>query len=144
MIPGRVLAVDPGKARIGLALSDETRTIVGRAWTLSVKGRLDRAIHEIGRVIREEEVTELVVGLPRNMDGTEGAQARWSRELGARLGEVSGLQPVFVDERLTTFGAHQILDQVGRRGRARRRLVDAVAASVILEDHLSETAGGKA
>ena len=86
----RILGIDYGDQRIGLALSDFTGTLVGRAWTLH-EWNLDRAIEAIAAVVKENEVGRLVLGLPKNMDGSEGPRAEKSRAVAARLTEATGL-----------------------------------------------------
>ena len=86
---------------------------------------------------RELAVGELVVGLPRNMDGSEGESAQGARELAAVLGALTGLPVVLRDARLTTVTAHGYLNDTNTRGKKRKAVVDAVAAVVILEEYLS-------
>ena len=136
----RILGIDYGDQRIGLALSDLTGTLVGRAWTLH-EWNLDRAIEEIVAVVKENEVGTLVLGLPKNMDGTEGPRAEKSREVAERLTEATGLDVVLWDERRSSVEAHAILHANGRKEKKHRANVDAVAASLILEGYLG-TQGG--
>ena len=136
----RILGIDYGDQRIGLALSDLTGTLVGRAWTLH-EWNLDRAIEEIAAVVKENEVGTLVLGLPKNMDGTEGPRAEKSREVAERLTEATGLDVVLWDERRSSVEAHAILHANGRKEKKHRANVDAVAASLILEGYLG-TQGG--
>jgi len=136
----RILGIDYGDQRIGLALSDLTGTLVGRAWTLH-EWDLDRAVTEIAAVVRENEVGTLVLGLPKNMDGSEGPRAEKSRAVAARLTEATGLDVVLWDERRSSVEAHAILHANGRKEKKHRQNVDAVAASLILEGYLG-TLGG--
>ena len=136
----RILGLDYGDQRIGLALSDLTGTFVGRAWTLH-EWNLDRAIEEIAAVVKENEVGTLVLGLPKNMDGTEGPRAEKSRLVAERLREATGLEVVLWDERRSSVEAHAILHANGRKEKKHRANVDAVAASLILEGYLG-TQGG--
>ena len=136
----RILGIDYGDQRIGLALSDLTGTLVGRAWTLH-EWNLDRAIEEIAAVVKENEVGTLVLGLPKNMDGTEGPRAEKSREVAERLTEATGLDVVLWDERRSSVEAHAILHANGKKEKKHRKTVDAVAASLILEGYLG-TLGG--
>ena len=136
----RILGIDYGDQRIGLALSDLTGTLVGRAWTLH-EWDLDRAVEQIADVVKENDVGTLVLGLPKNMDGTEGPRAEKSRAVAKRLQDATGLEVVLWDERRSSVEAHAILHANGRREKKHRRNVDAVAASLILEGWLG-TRGG--
>ena len=137
----RILGIDYGDQRIGLALSDFTGTLVGRAWTLH-EWNLDRAIEAIAAVVKENEVGRLVLGLPKNMDGSEGPRAEKSRAVAARLTEATGLDVVLWDERRSSVEAHAILHANGRKEKKHRANVDAVAASLILEGYLGTRGGG--
>ena len=136
----RILGIDYGDQRIGLALSDFTGTLVGRAWTLH-EWNLDRAIDAIADVVRENEVGTLVLGLPKNMDGSEGPRAEKSRTVAERLTEATGLDVVLWDERRSSVEAHAILHANGRKEKKHRARVDAVAASLILEGYLGSLGG---
>lgn len=132
----KIMGVDFGDARTGIAISDLMCTIVGS--TCVVRSRnTDKAIADIVRLCRENMVGQIVVGLPRNMDGTEGARAELCREFAARLGEATGLPVTMWDERRTTVEAHNILSQHNYHGKKRKETVDAVAASLILEGYLN-------
>lgn len=136
----RILGIDYGDQRIGLALSDLTGTLVGRAWTLH-EWDLDRAIDAIADVVRENDVGTLVLGLPKNMDGSEGPRAEKSRAVAARLTEATGLDVVLWDERRSSVEAHAILHANGKKEKKHRAKVDAVAASLILEGYLGALGG---
>ena len=137
----RILGIDYGDQRIGLALSDLTGTLVGRAWTLH-EWNLDRAVDAIAAVVKENEVGTLVLGLPKNMDGSEGQRAEKSRLVAERLTEETGLDVVLWDERRSSVEAHAILHANGRKEKKHRANVDAVAASLILEGYLGTRGGG--
>ena len=138
----RILGIDYGDRRIGLALSDRTGTLVGRAWTLH-EWDLDRAVDAIAAVVKENEVGTLVLGLPKNMDGSEGPRAEKSRLVAERLTEATGLDVVLWDERRSSVEAHAILHANGRKEKKHRERVDAVAASLILEGYLGSAGGLK-
>ena len=138
----RILGIDYGDQRIGLALSDFTGTLVGRAWTLH-EWNLDRAIAAIADVVRENEVGTLVLGLPKNMDGSEGPRAAKSRAVAERLTDATGLDVVLWDERRSSVEAHAILHANGRKDKKHRERVDAVAASLILEGYLGTLGGSR-
>ena len=131
----RVMAIDYGDARIGIAVSDLSGSICGDAWTLS-EWNMERAAAVIVKEAYEREVSELILGLPKNMDGTEGPRAEKSREFAAIL-ETAGAPPLKLwDERRTTIDAHRILHTQGLPMKKHRSKVDAVAASLILEGYL--------
>lgn len=154
----RVFAVDYGEARTGVAVSDMTRTLVGDAWVLQ-----NRNMHETARMIAEEaksrDVSCIVIGYPKNMDGSIGESAKKSECLvdvlkpmcnspppSAQEGDcvhrgapesAQQIEIVLWDERLTTKSAHRILTDAGKHGKKRKQTVDAVAASLILESYLA-------
>lgn len=132
----KIMALDYGDARTGVAISDLLCTIVGST-TVVNSHNIDKAIADIVRLAKENMVGEIVVGLPRNMDGTEGARAQLCREFAARLEEATGLKITMWDERRTTVEAHNILSQHNYHGKKRKNTVDAVAASLILEGYLA-------
>ncbi|HIW16841.1 MAG TPA: Holliday junction resolvase RuvX [Firmicutes bacterium] len=131
----RVMAIDFGDARIGLAVSDPLGMIAGEAWTLSERD-MARAAETIAAECRERGVGELVLGLPLNMDGSEGPRAEKSREFAAMLEAAGAPRPTFWDERRTSVDAHRILHENGLKMKKHRQKVDAVAASLILEAYL--------
>ncbi len=131
----RVLAVDYGDARTGIAVSDLLCSIVGSTAVIHSRNR-EKTLEQILQIIKEKEVGELVVGLPRNMDGSEGPRAQLCREFADQLAQVSGLTVTMWDERRTTVEAHQILSDHNYHGKKRKNTVDAVAASLILEGYL--------
>lgn len=131
----RILAIDYGERRSGLAFSDISEVLCAKAYTIkhySDGELLDKLINEI----EENEVGKILLGLPRNMDGSEGGRAEKCRALGRTLKEVCGLEVIFIDERLTSVEAHSILQSCGKRERKHKDTVDAVAASLILSTYL--------
>ncbi len=132
----RIMGIDYGDARTGVAISDLLCTIAGAATVVPSRNR-EKAIADIVRLAKENQVGEIVVGLPRNMDGTEGARAELCREFAALLGEATGLPIAMWDERRTTVEAHNILSQHNYHGKKRKDTVDAVAATLILEGYLA-------
>ena len=131
----RVLAVDYGDVRIGLAFSDLTATLCGEAFTIQ-KYSMDKAAEHIANAVKSREVTKIVLGLPKNMDGSEGERARLSRIFAQMLEEATGLPVILWDERLSSVSAHAVLHANGRKMKNHRKNVDAVAASLILEGFL--------
>ena len=132
----RVMAIDYGDARTGVAVSDAAGLLTG--YTAVVPGRdRPRVAEEIARIAVERQVDELVMGFPRNMDGTEGPRAELYRAFAALVEEKTGLPVKLWDERRTTIEAHQILHASGKKMKAHKKNVDAVAASLILEGYLA-------
>lgn len=131
----RIMAIDYGDQRIGLAVSDAMAILVGDAWTMK-EWNMDRAVKKIAEEVKNRGVGLLVLGLPKNMDGTEGERAAISREFGAKLTEATGLEVKFWDERRSSVEAHAILHANGRKEKDHRKNVDAVAASLMLEGYL--------
>ena len=132
----RVMAIDYGDARIGLAVSDLLGMMAGEAWTMN-EWNMERASLRIAEEAGKREVGTLVLGLPKNMDGTEGPRAEKSRAFQALLERDTGLPVVLWDERRSSVEAHAILHAAGKRERLHRKTVDAVAASLILEGYLA-------
>lgn len=131
----RVMAIDYGDAHTGVALSDPTGFLVGTTVTIN-SWRQEVVVDRLVELIREHRPEEVVLGFPRNMDGTDGRKADRYRELAARLEEAAGIKVILWDERRTTIDAHHILFNQGKDGRKRKKMVDAVAASLILENYL--------
>ena len=131
----RIMAIDYGDQRIGLAVSDLLGMIAGEAWTMN-EWNMERASLRIAEEAKKREVGTLVLGLPRNMDGTEGPRAEKSRAFKALLEKDTGLEVVLWDERRSSIEAHAILHAAGKKERVHRKSVDAVAASLILEGYL--------
>ncbi|MBQ6890388.1 MAG: Holliday junction resolvase RuvX [Oscillospiraceae bacterium] len=129
------MAVDYGDARTGIAISDLLCSIVGSTTVIHSR-RDEKTVDEICRLVKENSVGHIVVGLPRNMDGSEGPRAQLCREFAAKVEEATGLAVTLWDERRTTVEAHQILNDHNYHGKKRKNTVDAVAASLILEGYL--------
>ena len=131
----RVMAVDYGDVRTGLAVSDRTGMLTGEAFVVR-----ETSAEKLAEVIMKEAITRevghLVVGYPKNMDGSSGPRAQKSEALADLLRELSGLPVTLWDERRTTFDAHRVLHTMGRHGKKNKSMVDAVAASLILEGYL--------
>ena len=164
----RIMAVDYGDVRTGLAVSDETATLAGEAWVIKEKNEKEAA-RTIAAQAVSRGVSCIVVGYPKNMNGTigprgekserlaellrtrfntaanvdrpsQGAAAdadRPSRDAAADADKPSGINVVLWDERLTTISANRILTETGKRGQKRKKAVDAIAASLILESYLN-------
>jgi len=132
----RIMGIDYGDARTGVAMSDWLCSIVGSTTVVPSRNK-EKAIADIVRLAKENEVGQIVVGLPRNMDGTEGVRAQLCREFAEELKNATGLPVEMWDERRTTVEAHNILSQHNYHGQKRKNTVDAVAASLILEGYLA-------
>lgn len=132
----RIMGIDYGDARTGVAFSDLLCSIVGSTLVVPSRNR-EKAMADLVRLAKEHEVTEIVVGLPKNMDGTEGSRAELCRAFAQELAGATGLPVEMWDERRTTVEAHNILSAHNYHGTKRKNTVDAVAASLILEGYLA-------
>ena len=132
----KIMGIDYGDARTGVAISDLLCSIVGSTAVVPSRNT-EKAIADIVKMAKDNMVGEIVVGLPKNMDGTEGARAELCREFAEKLKEATGLPVTMWDERRTTVEAHNILSQHNYHGKKRKNTVDAVAASLILEGYLA-------
>jgi len=131
----RIMAIDYGDAHTGIAVSDATGFLAGYTTTIH-RRKADVVLDEIARLVEEQGAEELVMGFPKNMDGTEGPRAELYRNFAAQIEEKTGLKPVLWDERRTTVDAHRILFEAGKNAKKRKKTVDAVAATLILEGYL--------
>ncbi len=129
------MAIDLGDARTGLAVSDALGILCGDAWTLK-EWNMDRLAKKICDEAASRGVERIVLGLPKNMDGTEGPRAEKSRAFREMLLSQCNLPVVLWDERRSSIEAHQILHANGKREAKHRSTIDAVAASLILESYL--------
>ena len=132
----KIMGIDYGDARTGVAISDLLCSIVGSTCVVPSRNT-DKAIADIVKLAKDNMVGEIVVGLPKNMDGPEGARAELCRAFAEHLKEAAGLPVAMWDERRTTVEAHNILSQHNYHGKKRKDTVDAVAASLILEGYLA-------
>ena len=132
----RIMGIDYGDARTGIAISDLLCSIVGSTKVIHSRN-MDKTIAAVCELLKGSDVGEIVVGLPKNMDGSEGPRAELCREFANKLGEATGLPIAMWDERRTTVEAHNILSQHNYHGQKRKNTVDAVAASLILEGYLA-------
>jgi putative Holliday junction resolvase len=130
------MAIDYGDARTGVAISDAMGLLAG--FTTVIHSRKSDVVQEeLVKLIAQHKVEELVMGFPRNMDGSEGPRADLYREFADKVEEATGLKPVLWDERRTTIDAHRILFESGQNAKKRKKTVDAVAAALILEGYLT-------
>ena len=137
----KIMGIDYGDARTGVAISDLLCSIVGSTCVVPSRNR-EKAVADIVKLCKDNMVGEIVVGLPRNMDGSEGPRAQLCREFAEVLKEATGLPVAMWDERRTTVEAHNILSQHNYHGQKRKNTVDAVAASLILEGYLNSLKRG--
>lgn len=132
---GRILSVDFGDVRTGLAVSDTARFLASGIGFIRVGG-IDKTVAETARISAERGVTACVVGLPRNMNGSEGNRAERCREFAAKLHDATGLPVMMTDERLTTVVAAHFLNETNTRGKDRKKVIDSLSAEIILQDTL--------
>ena len=132
----KIMGIDYGDARTGVAISDLLCSIVGSTCVVPSRNT-EKAIVDIVKLAKDNMVGLIVVGLPRNMDGSEGPRAELCREFADKLRDATGLEVVMWDERRTTVEAHNILSEHNYHGKKRKNTVDAVAASLILEGYLN-------
>ena len=133
---GKILSVDFGDARTGLAVSDVTRFLASGIGTISVGGIVKTA-DRTAEIAREQGVTAVVVGLPVNMDGTQGFRAERCREFAELLAErLPGVPIAMMDERMTTMVASRYLNETGTRGKKRKGVIDTLSAEIILQNTL--------
>ena len=132
---GRILGVDFGDTRRGLALSDPSRLLASGLETLS-PGGMEKTADAVAKVAKERDAAAVVVGLPKNMDGTEGFRAVRCREFAEKLSALTGLPVAMLDERLTTVSASRYLNETNTRGTARKGVIDTLSAQIILQNAL--------
>ena len=131
----KIMAVDLGQVRTGLAVSDPTEQLASPVGTITEKNT-DKLLEKVAAAAREQGVQQLVVGHPRNMDGSRGESARRAETFAASLEQAAALPVVLWDERMTTVSAIGYLNQTDTRGKKRKAVVDTVAATIILQDYL--------
>ena len=130
----KVMSIDLGDVRTGVAVSDVTGFLAGRSVSITQRDR-DKLLEEILAMIEKEKPGEIVLGLPINMDGTEGPRAEKSRAFGDKLHEACGLPIKYMDERGSSISANRILSDAGKKKGKQRAQVDAVAAAIILQNY---------
>ena len=130
-----IMAVDLGKARTGIAASDKTEYLASPVKVISQHNR-EKLLSEICETAREIKAELIVVGLPKNMDGSEGESAQNARNMAGLIADELGLEVKLWDERCTTVTAHGYLNDTNTRGKKRKAVIDSVAATVILQSFL--------
>lgn len=131
----RLLAIDPGSVRLGLALSDTEHRLASPLMTYTRRDPAQDA-RFLKKIVEDEEVGAIIVGLPIHEDGSEGAQAKLAREFGAWLQEAVGVPCEFYDERFTSFQADLYMDDAGLTKKKRKARRDQLAAQVLLQTYL--------
>ncbi len=132
-----ILSVDYGDKRTGIAVCDRLEMLASPV-TVIWGDYAPKVMAEIEKLTAEYKVQQIVVGLPKNMDGSEGERAEKCRAFAKELGKKTGIETVMVDERLTTVSAHKALNVTNVRGQKRKDVVDAVSAVMILESYLNK------
>ena len=132
----KIMAIDYGDAHTGIAISDLMCTLAGYTTVINSR-KAEVVVQEVQKLIAEHGVTELVLGYPKNMDGTLGPRAEKAEAFSVVLREATGLQVTLWDERRTTIDAHNILMAGGKNAKQRKKTVDAVAAALMLEGFLT-------
>ncbi|HJD23715.1 MAG TPA: Holliday junction resolvase RuvX [Firmicutes bacterium] len=132
---GKILGVDLGTVRTGIAISDPSGLLAAPVGTVTQRD-LERLAEQVAQTAQEQAAVEIVVGHPRNMDGTRGESARRAEQFAEKLRDLTGLPVSLWDERMTTVSAIGILNQTNTRGQKRKAVVDTVAATIILQDYL--------
>ena len=132
---GRILGVDFGDRRTGLAISDVSRFLAGGIGTVS-PGGIAATVKAVAEIAAEQGAVAAVVGLPRNMDGTEGSRAERCREFALMLADEAGIPVAMTDERLTTVAASRYLNETDTRGKKRKGVIDTLSAEIILQNTL--------
>lgn len=138
----RAMALDLGDRRVGIAMSDLMKMIANGYETYYRSGDESRDIEYIKRLVVDNNVDEVVIGLPINMDGTEGVRVEKSREFGQKLGEAINAKVFYEDERLTTVSAERVLIEGDVRRDKRKTVIDMVAATIILQAFLDKRSRG--
>ena len=132
----KIMAIDYGDARTGVAISDALGWMTGQTAVIH-SWKPEKTAEEVARMFKASGAQRLVMGFPRNMDGTEGPRAALYREMAATIQAACGMEVVLWDERRTTVEARQILSDCNYHGKKRKNTGDAVAASLILEGYLA-------
>lgn len=137
----RKMGIDYGDKRIGIALTDAL-CIISSPYEVFQNQSMQQSINHIDKLIKEFDVDEVALGLPLNMDGTEGERAKLHREFGETLANFSGVKVFYVDERLTSAEAEELLIASGVRREKRKELIDKISAQIILQTYLNQTKRG--
>jgi putative Holliday junction resolvase len=132
---GKILAVDFGDVRTGLAISDPSRFLASGIGYIS-PGGIEKTADAVSETAKAERVVAIVVGLPKNMDGSEGSRANRCKKFASMLEERTGLPVAMFDERMTTMTASRYLNETNTRGSKRKQVIDTLSAQIILQNCL--------
>lgn len=132
---GKILSVDFGDVRTGLAISDVTRFLASGIGYIS-PGGIEKTADAVAELAAKEKVSAIIVGLPKNMDGSEGSRAERCKKFARLVEERSGLPVAMFDERMTTMTASRYLNETGTRGGKRKQVIDTLSAQIILQNCL--------
>ena len=132
-----IMSVDLGKSRTGIAVCDKTEFLAS-PYTVIFEKSPNKLPEKVAQAAKEVKAELIVVGLPKNMDGSEGESAQNARDFAKKIQDLTGLETVMQDERGTTITAHNFLNTTNRRGKKRKNVVDEVAATIILQDFLDK------
>ena len=133
----RLMGIDYGDARVGIALSDPLM-IMSQGYKTIQNDGTDALFTEIAEIIKEKEVTKIVIGLPKNMDNSQGFRTEATMEFADKLKTFTDVEIDFSDERLTTVSAHGFLNEMNVRGKKRKGAVDTLSAALILETYMKK------
>ena len=133
----RIMGVDYGDVRTGIALSDTNRFLASGLGTIK-EGGMRATAKKVAALASEHDVGIIVIGLPKNMDGSEGASAQKIRAFAELLSPLTDAKIDFLDERVSTMAAHQILNLTDTRGEKRKSVVDTLSAEIILQNYLDK------
>ena len=136
-----IMSVDLGKARTGIAVCDKTEFLAS-PYTVIFEKSPKQLLEKVSNTAKETKAELIVVGLPKNMDGSEGESAQNARAFVENLSNKTGIECVMQDERGTTITAHNFLNTTNTRGKKRKNVVDEVAATIILQDYLDKRKSG--
>ena len=132
---GKILSVDFGDVRTGLAISDATRFLASGIGYIS-PGGIEKTADAVAEIATKEKVSAIIVGLPKNMDGSEGSRAERCKKFARLVEERTGLAVAMFDERMTTMTASRYLNETGTRGSKRKQVIDTLSAQIILQNCL--------
>lgn len=132
-----IMSVDLGKARTGIAVCDKTEFLAS-PYTVIFEKSPNKLPEKVAQAAKEVKAELIVVGLPKNMDGSEGESAQNARDFAKKIQDLTGLETVMQDERGTTVTAHNFLNTTNTRGKKRKNVIDEVAATIILQDYLDK------
>ena len=138
-----IMSVDLGKARTGIAVCDKSEFLAS-PYTVIFEKSPNKLPEKVAQAAKECKAELIVVGLPKNMDGSEGESAQNARAFAQKISELTGIDTVMQDERGTTITAHNYLNTANTRGKKRKNVVDEVAATIILQDYLDKRKSGTA